>query len=519
MASVRRLYNGQVQGPFRDAAGDSSTAVQEAGGGVAVAASADLAPAPSLEVHAANRMMFGPAPGDVQRIQQMGFEAFLAEQLFPESLGDPDCDARLAQLSLTTLGETPAQLYDRRNAAWDETVRPLREVKYAAWVRMLISRRQLFERVVEFWHNHFSIDGGMYIVRSMWPSWDAWLRLHAFGNFRTLLEGTTAHPCMLYFLDNYISTDGGPNENYTREMFELHTLGAMNYEVPGGYIDQDIYEASRCLTGWSFDTGSSSPTRGQFKYKHDDHDRFIKLVLGQIVPGDQVPLKDGRDVLDMVAYHPGTARHVAWKLAVRFIDDDPPASIVDSAAQVFMDNKNSPEQIRWTLYHILNSQEFKDHRMTKFKRPVDWVASLMRAVGMSYPANTTFESLYDNLGMPMFGWRTPDGPPDNSDFWATSNALLQRWNWALRIASGYYESSNIDFPQNMPSGLNAPGDVAQYWSDRVLQRPASAETADAIREFIAEGRSYSLPMPGEEFEDKLEFAPTLACMSPEFMRR
>jgi uncharacterized protein (DUF1800 family) len=513
MPSARRLYSGQLAGAVAEPSASPATPSSVG------SATADAAPWPSLEAHAANRLMFGPRPGDLQTIQQLGYSDFLNQQVWGDTLEDGDCDARLAALSLNTLNESPAQLYDRRNGNWDEVIRPLREVKHATWIRMLYSRRQLLERVVEFWHNHFSIDSSMYIIRSMLPSWDAWLRQNAFGNFRTLLEGTTAHPCMLYYLDNYISTDGGPNENYTREMIELHTLGSMNYQVEGGYFDQDVYEASRCFTGWSFEQSGASANRGQFKYNHDDHDRFIKLVFGQILPGDQPPLRDGRDVLDKVAFHPGTARHIAWKLCVRFIDDNPPQSIVNSAAESFMAKKDDIYQIRWTIHHILSSQEFLDTRMTKFKRPVDWIASVMRATDMPYSTSSTFDSLYNNLGMPMFGWRSPDGPPDYTSYWATSNSLLQRWNWLLRIVSGWYSSSDLNLPTTMPGNLDSPDAVAQYFADRILGRPASGATMDALREFVAEGRGWNLAMPGEQVQDKRPFAAALACMTPEFMRR
>ena len=504
MPSAQRLFTGNLQGPF-------SQSPQLKG----------FAPAPTIGAHAANRLMFGPEPGDVGRIDSMGYEAFLAEQLDPTSIDDSDCDAKLAALPHDTLSEGWAQLYDRRGASGGEATRPINEVTSATWTRILHSKRQLHERMVEFWHNHFNVHGWSYIIRSMWPTWDAVMRKHALGNFRAFLEETAVNPCMLYYLDNYVSTNGGPNENYARELMELHTLGAMNYQVDGGFIDQDVYETSRCFTGWSFDTDGDSPTRGQFQYNHEDHDRFVKLVLGTIIPGDQAPMTDGRDVLDMVAYHPGTARHIAWKMAVRFIDDFPPQSIIDSTAAVFLENKYEPDQIKRTLNHLLLSDEFRNTRMTKFKRPLDWTASAMRALGIQFTTSSSFNYLYERMGMPMFGWRTPDGPPDFASHWATSNNLIQRWNWVFSIASEWYDERGLLIPTEgvVPPSENYTVGLTQWWVDRIMGRPVTDVTMNALREFVAEGRSWWLPMPEEQFESKSRYLAALICMTPEFMRR
>ena len=315
--------------------------------------SAGRAPEPSLAWHAANRLMFGPRPGDVAAIEQAGYEAFLEEQLSPETIDDSACDAAIAALNPVTYSETWQQLYDRRSLPnWSEVWRPLREVQQATAIRMVMSKRQLYERLVDFWHNHFNINGWEFIVRSLFTKWDLTIRQHALGNFRALLEATASHPCMLYYLDNYLSTNAGPNENYARELFELHTLGAMNYRTPGGYVDNDVYEASRCFTGWTFETNGSAPARGEFKYVRANHDRFQKIVLGHAIPNDQADLLDGRNVLDILANHPGTARFICWKLCQRLVHDDPPPSLVLSAAGVFQRAVNAPDQIKQVVMHL-----------------------------------------------------------------------------------------------------------------------------------------------------------------------
>jgi len=481
-------------------------------------------PTPSLAAHAANRLQFGPAPGEVNAIEAEGFATFLARQLDPAAIDDAACDARLAALPNQTFSETWAQLYDRRSLPnWSDTIAPFTQVRAATVVRRAFSRRQLFERVVEFWHDHFSLYGLEFIVQSLFTKWDETIRQHAFGNFRTFLEATGAHPCMLYYLDNYLSTNAGPNENYAREVFELHTLGQMNYQVEGGYIDDDVYESSRCFTGWTFETNGTAATRGQFKYVPENHDRFMKWVLGQRIPNDQAAMKDGRDVFDRLAYHPGTARHIAWKLAVRFISDNPPESIVASTAEVFYANRLEPDQIKRTLQHLLSSAEFaaEENRAAKFKRPGDWVISMMRALEVEFPNHDSFFWDFNNMGHRFFEWRAPDGPPDTMADWATSNGLLQRWNYVFRLASGWWDGNGYDFVVDgkMPSSLTTAREVVQWWVDRVLQRPISQTTFDGLLVFLAEGRNPDIALPADQISDKLKYLAAVMVMTPEFQRR
>jgi uncharacterized protein (DUF1800 family) len=479
------------------------------------------APAPSLEAHAANRIQYGPRPGDLQSIAAAGYDAFVEQQLHPENIDDSACDAKLAALNLQTANETIAQLFDRNNnASWDEVIRPIEEVRHIAVARAVFSKRQLFERMVDFWHDHFNAYGWDYYSRSLWMDWDRLMRAHALGNFRQFLELTATHPVMLYYLDNYISTNAGPNENYARELMEMHTLGAMNYQVLGGYIDQDVYEASRCFTGWTFERDGGLAQRGQFKYNNDQHDRFIKFVFGTIFPGDQAPLADGRKVLDLLCDHPGTAKHIALKLCKRFVGENPSDALVQGAADVFYAQRAAADQIRQTVGFILHSDEFKGARMTKLKRPFDWVVSSMRALGMDYTVDDAFWWMYDSLGAGMFEWRPPNGLPDTQEYWLNSNTMLRRWNWAFIVASDWYDDRGLAFDSSvLPGAATTARQVAQFWADRILGRPASEATQAAIVDFIADGRSPDSPLPADQRTEKSHYCAALCLMTPEFMRR
>jgi uncharacterized protein (DUF1800 family) len=296
----------------------------------------------------------------------------------------------------------------------------------------------------------------------------------------------------------------------------------MNYNTLDGYRDDDVYEASRCFTGWSYDYSSESPTRGEFTYNPDDHDRFQKYVLGHNIPRDQPPLQDGLDVLDILANHPGTATHIAWKLCVRFIADEPPQSIIDSTADVFFNERDSSDQIAKTLSHLLSSEEFKQSRMTKFKRPVDWMFSFMRALELPYLIHEKyrFESIYDNLGQPFYSWKPPDGAPDDALYWATSNNLMQRWKIAFQISDDWYKKYEFyyDPTKLMPTELETATEIADWCINRVIGRKASETTRQSVIDFIADGRNPTMSLSTEQIAEKSKHALALCATTPEFRR-
>ncbi len=487
-------------------------------------ATATLTSQPTLAEHAANRIQFGARNGDIEMIDAMGYDAFVDQQLNPESIDDSAAEQTILFAPHETFSETLQQLYDRRNISpYSEVIRPIREVSYQTMLRAIESKKQLQERMVNFWYDHFNIYGWDYTTRSIFPTWDAMIRRHALGNFHAFLIDTAQHASMLLYLDNYKSTDGGPNENYARELIELHTMGAMHYNAPGGYNDEDVYETSRCFTGWNYDSDSESPTRGAFLYRHDDHDRFQKWVLGVKVPRDQAPTQDGMDILSLLAHHPATAKHIAWKLAQRFIDDDPPESIVESTAAVFHANTEAPDQLKLTMKHLLSSDEFTSARRTKFKRPFDWAISMMRALDVPYIIHDkfSFEWLYDSMGQPLFSWSTPDGAPDVKEQWATSNGMIKRWRIMFETADGWYLKYGFGFTPLavMPSDINTAEQIADFWIRRVISGPVSDDTRSAIIDFASEGRNPSLPLPGGQIEAKAKYVAALCAVSPEFMVR
>jgi len=312
---------------------------------------------PAIEMIALNRMGFGPRPGDLERVQALGFENYVQEQLSPIDSQDTLLNQRLASAKLrieygpwesrisedlpfSYLDAPLETLWPLANYQIEpegaKRNRPLDEVIAATWLRAVYSTWQLRELLVDFWHNHFNVYAYTnQAVTTTWPLYDKIMRRNCLGNFRDLLREVAKSIAMQYYLNNASNTSGAPNENYARELFELHTLGSLHYfntlygdweKVPGasegkpiGYVDDDVYEASRALTGWTIEDGSrhggiTLPNTGRFRFNEPAHDRFQKRVLATNFDNDQKAEDDGERVLKLVSEHPGTAKYLCLKL-------------------------------------------------------------------------------------------------------------------------------------------------------------------------------------------------------------
>ncbi len=382
--------------------------------------------------HALNRLTFGPGPGDHARVSAMGVSAFIEEQLAPEKIDDSLCDratARFADLWNEPLGEQ----YD---ADPDALAPVLRRVTL---LRAVYSERQLFEVMCEFWSDHFNIDPGKGDCRWTKPGDDAGvIRRHALGNFRDLLRASALSPAMLWYLDGRANVkrrpDEKPNENYARELMELHTLG-----VHGGYTQQDVMEVARCLTGWTirarkddgFAKAITSPQTDHFAvfFRPEAHDSGAKRVLGTDIPAG-LEKGDLDRVIEIVTAHASTAQFIARKLCVRFIADEPPAAAVSAVASAFSTGKGD---IKETLRALFATPEFAASTGGKFKRPFHFIVSALRATNASTDADRPLLSYLERMGHMPFRWPTPDGYPATAQHWHST--LLWRWNFALALAN------------------------------------------------------------------------------------
>jgi uncharacterized protein (DUF1800 family) len=357
-----------------------------------------------------------------------------------------------------------------------------------------------------------------------------------------MLEAVATHPSMLYYLNQNNSSDAGPNENFARELFELHTLGAENYlgvqdpnaiqkdanGIAIGYVDNDVYEAARAFTGWRVDDDlyeneDGVEKTGRFIYYQPWHDRFNKLILGKYIPADQPDMQDGRDVLDLLANHPGTARHIARKLARRFISDTPPDSAVESAAATFMEHRNSPDQLKRVVEVILLAPEFRQTWGQKIKRPFEAAVSMMRALDTDFtrlPGGIPW--LCSMMGQPLFERRSPDGYPDLKEAWANSMSLLYRWNLAMGIAENWMDDEDqrrvikTDILGQTPANLRTAESLADYWIQRLLNRPMAEADRQAAISVMAQEYGPQEQLPEDHIEYVLSGMVEVILMSPEF---
>ena len=408
-------------------------------------------------LHAVNRMSFGPAPGEVARVMQIGVDRYVDEQLNPERLSNPrQLSQQLDSLHTTRLSQDDliAQYREAQQAAKkdkdigkderrDIVQTMTLESGEARLLRALQSPRQLEEVMVDFWFNHFNVFSGKGLDRVLVENYEREaIRPYAMGKFRDLLGATAHHPAMLFYLDNWLSVapgyhasrrkptiakSSGLNENYAREVMELHTLG-----VDGGYSQTDVTQLARMLTGWTI-----NPRKGRgdsaFYFDATKHDRGTKNWLGRTV--SDRGQAEGEWALDVLAAAPATAHHISYKLAQYFVSDTPPAALVDRLAKRFQETNGD---IRAVLKTLLTSSEFSDPTVysAKFKTPYRYLLSSVRASGLSVTSVRPLLATAYQLGMPLYGCQTPDGYKNTEEAWLNPDAITRRVNFAVAFASG-----------------------------------------------------------------------------------
>jgi uncharacterized protein (DUF1800 family) len=383
-----------------------------------------------------------------------------------ESL-DPE---RRAQVFRQTPPAAVPEPFRRETIALAQPARvPLLELTEAKLLRAVYSHRQLEEVLVDFWLNHFNVFSGKGPVRMMLTSYerDA-IRPYVLGRFRDMLLATARHPAMLFYLDNWLSRaprdddpGAGLNENYGRELLELHTLG-----VDGGYTQEDVVDVARAFTGWTI----HEPERyGEFFFNPAMHDREEKVILGLRLPrggGEE----EGVRVIDMLAAHPSTARFIAQKLAQRFVADDPPPALVDRVAATF---SRTGGDLRAVMEALLLSGEFLSEGawQAKVKSPFEMVVSSLRALNADVTDTVPIAQRIADLGQPLYGQSDPTGYPNASGVWANSAGLLGRMNLAAALVSGQVPGVSID------AGVLRPDDPARAAAALIGHAPAAATVA------------------------------------------
>ncbi len=577
-------------------------------------------------LHALNRLAYGPRPGDVERVRQMGLAKWIEQQLNPNSIDDKALEARLQDYP--TLRTSTAKLIDeypqpkqaekqaekqaqaqgrqeqRRSdaeapqqtasnpkqemsdapaamkqeqpegnpatkgarkrdvlgggdpnnvprAIADDSRRPQRivaELSMAKVTRAIYSERQLQQVMDDFWFNHFNVFAGKGEDRYYLTSYERdVIQPHALGKFKDLVTSTAKSPAMLFYLDNFLSADpraaqrqaaeraarqqrrrggfGGPrpqanpqqakknerglNENYGRELMELHTLG-----VDGGYTQKDVTEVARCFTGWTIEKPRQYP---DFKFDDRLHDPDPKIVLGKKIHAGG--MKDGEQVIDLLVHHPSTAKFISTKLARRFVSDTPPPVLVNRMAETF---QSSDGDIRAVLKTMIWSPEFwsREAYRAKIKTPFELVVSAVRALGTDVDTPMPLVQWVGRIGEPLYQCQPPTGYSDKADTWVNTGALLNRLNYSLALAGNKMRGARTDVASLLGVEPSADPKAAL---DRAVQvflgGQAGPTTVETLEKQLDNPQVLQAKLDDPRKQVDLGVVAGLVLGAPEFQRR
>jgi uncharacterized protein (DUF1800 family) len=517
-------------------------------------------------LHALNRLGFGPRTGQVEQVEKTGLENWIQGQLHPENISDPVVDARLTQFP--ALGRSAAALLDQYPAQdvaakrlgmkteeyqkhlQDLAKQPggmnslpfkdqneiVNEVMEAKMIRAVYSERQLAEQLSDFWFNHFNI----FIYKDL----DRWylvpyerdaIRPHVLGKFRNLLEATAKSPAMLFYLDNSSSASPhafdrlkmhpvharpgenlpplgpkrGLNENYGRELMELHTLG-----VDGGYKQEDVIEVARAFTGWTIESPRENPV---FYFDERIHDPDPKRVLGKNIKGGGI--KDGEQVLDFLAKNEHTARHISLQLAEHFVSDDPPPALVARMAKTFEKSKGD---IRSVMTTMIYSPEFWSRAAfrAKVKTPFELVASTARALGADVDQAMQLAQWVSRIGEPLYQCLPPNGYSDQAVAWVSTGALLNRMNFAVALTNNKVRGAQVDINSLVGTDVGANPQLAL---DRIESEFLAGQVSDSTRSTLekemTEPRILGAKLDDPVTHVNVNLITGLVLGSPEFQKR
>ena len=517
-----------------------------------------------------NRLSFGANDASRAEFAAMGPKGWLEAQL-AMSVSDPDLDQRLKDARLRIVyeagddgenGSWPAvdelrplraltadpadhvRLLDFTQAMeYSERIRPTMEVISASLIRAVHGRAQLREMVTQFWHDHFSVNALKFEgTAAFFPSYDAMLREHAFGNFRMLLGSVARSPAMLYYLNNEESRASPANENFARELLELHTLGAQNYvndtapnwrDVPGaadglalGYIDQDVYEVARAFTGWTVGDGRyvsegvETPKTGLFHYVEAWHDPYQKRILGVEFEPNQAPMADGDRVLDILATHPGTAAFVCKKLIRRLLVDDPDPAMIDRIAAVFLAASDAPDQIAQVIRAIVADPLFDSTPPSKLRRPFEFLAGLYRATGADMSATELgFDWQLARAGWHQHSYGPPTGHPDRASRWASASNMNRYVDLAFFAHDDWFGCTTKSLGDATPQDANSFAAFTGYWVARLRGPDAPDVMQDLADAFDISDLDTNLDLAAGDRNGAAAMAVAFAAMTPQFMYR
>ncbi len=507
-------------------------------------------------IHLLSRLSFGATEESVEQVLQQGESAWLDAQLEPAVEGSPALIAALSELPTVNM-DSPA-IYEWVNGEPSEeelSLEKRRELNRrrrlprehllkAVHLRSVLSTRQVFEVLADFFRNHFNVSftkGGVsdYLITDYE---NQVVRMHLLGTFADMLRASASHPAMLYFLDNHLSrrppskqelaeierntrrstgsrqrgaeaaliaAQRGLNENYARELLELHTLGVDNY-----YKQRDVIAVAEALTGWTFNSGRYA--EWDFRFRSDMHVEGPKKVLGHLVREDRDGgLEEGHDILKMLIEHKGTADFIAMKLVRYLVADQPPPDLVKSVAKVF---RKSEGDIQALLRAIIESDDFwlRRNYRTKFKTPNEFLCSALRSLGAEIIDPTRVLRVMADMGQPLYHCDDPTGWYDTAESWLDPGVMARRWQFAEELAANRIDGVTIppDFYQSLPA------EVPRLWQHHLTKRLLPSGAGQRTRNALSTVTDQYLAKA--KVADVQELGPPLVGLllgSPEFQQQ
>ncbi len=460
--------------------------------------------------HLLSRLTFGPGPGDIERVDKIGVQAWLQEQLrisdtdpgsaFAAAFGSPHTiSAAFAKKKDSNQGLDGASLGGKLNKI--NVGKLMQHLGAGEIARHTLSSQQLQEVLTDFFSNHFNVFARKGQVRFFAGDLvHQTIRPRVFGRFEDLLLATAKHPAMLIYLDNTRNlARKGINENYARELLELHTLG-----VDGGYTQQDVEAVAKVLSGWGVANVAKSPNTQPFLFRAKNHVKGDKTVLGTVISSAGVA--EGEALIRLLARHPATAQHLSTKLCRRFVADQAPKQCVEDLKRAYLE---SDGHISAVMQALLKSSAFWDpaYRRNKVKSPVEFVVSALRALGAQPKDTPQLAIALARLGQPIFAQPAPTGWPDEGQAWTGSSAVIARMDFAMQLSQNKLPGVAVDLEASLPMSEASWVKASQ---DLLLGGDASRSTQNALRDAVA---SRTEP----RFQRQVALALTLA--SPEFSMR
>jgi len=504
--------------------------------------------------HLLDRLAYGGRPGDAEKLEKGGWPAiqqWIDLQLHPEKISDESLDRKLSNLKAPSMSSILLlSTYKRpedvavgmgikkedfqKNEDLKKQIREkigedqlpdaiVKQMTSQRIIRAVESRRQLQEVLADFWLNHFNIDISKGEERWLFPEFEREvIRKNMFGNFQDLLDATAHSPAMLFYLDNQASQsavdysnpkrgpvprkNGGLNENYAREILELHTLG-----VDGGYTQSDVTELARILTGWSIDSPRENPV---FKFRDRVHDQGDKMFLGQKFEAGH-GVDEGERALKMIGSSPSTAKFISFKLARYFVSDQPPPALVSRLAKTF---ERTHGNLRAVYQELFSSPEFwsRTAYRAKVKKPIQFVVSSVRALGGELELKNDVHKVLASMGEEPYRCAPPTGYKDTAEVWVNPGAMVSRLGFALKLSSNREEGVYVTLPRIDHVPDDSKKLVRRVEFSLLHEKISDASESVVIREFQDESRTMG---DGEVRPLSLSKASGLILGSPEFQRR